>query len=173
MRFISPAPEFTWSGTLFIVTVFTVAATAQGVARVVRQKSWPRWAQTIVRVLAGLLALPLGAGAGIVMVPAMLTGSLALGRTDWSRRWRLAMGAVAAINTLAMFPLLLEDLNWGRAILGWVSMVLVYALVVVTLSLNFQPRGDGWKVSRRAAVVVVAVIAVSAAALFLITTVGL
>jgi len=69
MRFISTDPEFTRSGTPFIVTAFTLTATAQGVTRVVRHKNLPRWERTIVRVLVGLLALPLGSGAGSVMEP--------------------------------------------------------------------------------------------------------
>ena len=53
MRLITEEPEFTWSGTLFIVGLFAVVATVQGCALAVRRRRWPRWAQAPVRVLAG------------------------------------------------------------------------------------------------------------------------
>jgi hypothetical protein len=139
MRLVSGDPEFTWSGTSFIVVAFTIAGTAQGVAWAVRKRGWPRWAQAIVRALALVLALPLGAGAGIVMLPAIVTGSLAAGCTGWPRWLRLALATVAAVNTLAIFPLLHQDLSWARTIVGWLTMVPVYAVIVAAISLTLRP----------------------------------
>jgi hypothetical protein len=139
MRLVTADPEFTWSGTTFIVVAFTIAAGAQGVAWAVRERGWPRWAQAIVRTLALVLALPLGSGAGIVMLPALVTGSLAVGRTDWPRWLRVALATVALLNTAAVFPLLLLDLSWGRAIVGWLTMVPLYAVIVAAIALTLRP----------------------------------
>jgi hypothetical protein len=139
MRLVSGDPEFTWSGTSFIVVAFTLAGGAQGVAWAVRERGWPRWGQAVVRALALVLALPLGSGAGIVMLPAIVTGSLAVGRTDWPRWLRLALATVAGINTLAMFPLLHQDLSWIRTIVGWLTMIPLYAVIVAAISLTLRP----------------------------------
>jgi hypothetical protein len=139
MRLITADPEFTWSGTGFIVVAFSIAGGAQGVAWAVRQRGWPRWAQAIVRTLALVLALPLGSGAGIVMLPAIITGSLAAGRTEWPRGLRIALAGVAVVNTVALLPLFLLDLSWGRAIVGWLTMVPLYAVIVAAISLTVRP----------------------------------
>jgi hypothetical protein len=149
MRLITSDPEFTWSGTLFIVGAFTIAFTAQGVALAVRRRGSARWAQTIVRTVALVLALPLGSGAGIAMLPALVTGSIAAGRTDWRWGWRVAVGTVAVANTVALLPLLHTDLSWGRSLVGWVTMVLVYAVMVGVIAVTVRPLDDGWRLFRR------------------------
>ena len=149
MRVITDDPEFSWSGTLFIVVAFTIAFTAQGVALAVRRRGSARWVQTIVRPVALVLALPLGAGAGIAMLPALVTGSIAAGRTDWRWGWRVAVGTVAVANTVVMLPLLHTELSWGRSLVGWVTMVLVYAVMVGVIALTVRPLDDGWRLFRR------------------------
>lgn len=145
MRLITTEPEFTWSGSLFIVGAFTIAATAQGVALAARRRRWPRWAQGIIRSLALVLALPLGAGAGIVMLPALVTGSIALGRTNWRWGWRVAFAAVAAVNTVILLRLFATELPWVRAVTGWLAMIAVYAVIIGALALTLRPveRGPG------------------------------
>ena len=112
MRLITSDPAFSWSGTLLIVGIFTIAGTAQGIALAVRRRGWPRWAQTVVRALALFAALLLGGGAGIVMLPALVTGSLALGRHDWPRALRAVLGAVAVLNALALVPACWPSSPW-------------------------------------------------------------
>jgi hypothetical protein len=145
MRLITTESEFTWSGSLFIVGAFTIAATAQGVALAARRRRWPRWAQGIIRSLALVLALPLGAGAGIVMLPALVTGSIALGRTNWRWGWRVAFAAVAAVNTVILLRLFATELPWVRAVTGWLAMIAVYAVIIGALALTLRPveRGPG------------------------------
>ena len=143
MRLITTDPEFTWSGTLFIVGAFTIAATAQGIALAVRRRRWPRWAQGIVRSLALVLALPLGAGAGIAMLPALVTGSIALGRTNWRWGWRVAFAAIAAINTILLLRLFAAELPWERTVTGWPAMIVVYSVIVGALALTLRPLGRG------------------------------
>ena len=98
MRLIAADPEFTWSGTLFIVGLFTVVGTAQGCALAVRRRRWPRWAQAIVRVLAGAAALLLGAGAGSVLIVTLVCAPLAIARTGWRRSVRVVLAGLAAAN---------------------------------------------------------------------------
>ncbi len=96
-----------------------------------------------MRGLALVLALPLGAGAGIAMLPALVTGSLALGRTNWRWGWRVAFATVAAINTVVLLRLFVAELPWARTVTGWPAMVAVYAVIVSALALTLRPLGRG------------------------------
>jgi hypothetical protein len=90
MRFITFDPEFTWSGTLFIVGATTLAGTMTGLAyhrwRLGRGNRW--------RTL-GLAFLPLGMAAGAVMVPSFVLGGLAWGRRPWHPWIRVGLAAIA------------------------------------------------------------------------------
>jgi hypothetical protein len=91
MRFISPDPEFSWSGTLFIVGASLVAGAGLGLARHRRLGGGIGWWRT------SALALVLLGGAGAVMWPSVVLGGIAIGR--WRRKAMaivLGMGAVAA-----------------------------------------------------------------------------
>lgn len=99
MRLISTDPEFTWSGTLSIITVAALAGLGLGLvsgARACGRRSLWR--------LAALLAFPIvAAPQGIVaFLPAFLLGGLALsGRL--SPRWRTTLLAVAAAMPVLMW----------------------------------------------------------------------
>jgi len=77
MRFISTDPEFTWSGTLFIVIGFGIAGLAQSGAYLGRRADLRRPAMTVVRVMSVIGLLPLGMAAGAPCFP-----------RSSSRRWR-------------------------------------------------------------------------------------
>jgi hypothetical protein len=139
MRLITEEPEFTWSGTLFIIGLFTVVATVQGCALAVRRRRWPRWAQAPVRVLAGAIALLLGAGAGMIMLPALVCGPLAIGRTPWRPWIRVTLGVLAAANAVVLLPLFLGELSVARSFAGWLAMLVVYGVIIAALSLNLRP----------------------------------
>ena len=143
MRLITEEPEFTWSGTLFIVGLFTIAATVQGCALAVRRRRWPRWAQAPVRVLAGAVALLLGAGAGMIMLPTLVCGPLAIGRTTWRRGVRVGLAAIAGANAIVLLPMLLGELSVARASAGWLAMLVVYGVIITVLSLNLRPLRSG------------------------------
>ncbi len=91
MRYITTDPEFTWSGTLFIVGATTLVGALLGFARHRRNLGGVGWWRFSV---LGLLLL--GAG-GSVMWPSVILGAIALGitRPAWVRLL-LGAGAVAA-----------------------------------------------------------------------------
>lgn len=173
MRVVSADPEFTWSGTLGIIGLFTVAGAAQGVALAVRRRRWPRWAQTIVRIPVGFTALLLGGGAGIVMLPAMAAGSLAAARRDWPRWIRIALGGIVGLNVVAMLPMLHVDLGWGRTIIGWLLMLPLYAVIIGAISLNLRPLDDGWRMPTRVRVAVLAAVAAFASTIVVLSALGI
>ncbi|KGN34400.1 hypothetical protein N802_12465 [Knoellia sinensis KCTC 19936] len=80
MRLVTVEPEFSWAGTLLIITIFTIAGVALAAAYDVKQRHRSRWWK--------LLALPsilLGFGQGMFMLPGILAFSLLLSRQRWMR----------------------------------------------------------------------------------------
>lgn len=98
MRLISPDPEFSWSGTLFILGVATVVGTLLGLAAVGRTGSRPR----LARGLGASAVLPLGIGAGIVMLPPILAGAFALPGPLPLRRTRVLLLGLPCVGPLAI-----------------------------------------------------------------------
>ncbi len=155
MRLISAEPEFSWSGTIFIVALFTLAGLLQGIALAVRRRGWRWWAQLPVRVVAGVGALLLGGGAGIVMLPAIVGGALATARTDWPRWGRAVAATVAGVNALAMLVVAGTGLPVWRLVVGWLAMLALYAVIIGGVSLNLRPLPGRRPWARRTTVVAV------------------
>ena len=108
MRLISTDPEFTWAGTIFIVGAFGLAGLAQGWAAATRRAGWRRRWTTVARFVAAVLTLPLFTGAGAIMLPTVVGGSLAFWRPTY--HW-----AVRAVGVLVALP---APLLAGRDIVG-------------------------------------------------------
>jgi hypothetical protein len=132
MRFISTDPEFTWSGTLFIVGATTLAGAMTGLALHRWHRSRGQWWRAL-----GLFFLPLGAAAGSVMVPTFVLGGLALGARHWPAWIRALLGAVAIGFQVFIF-LDLDDLRRGREI----PALAIYAvfLAVETWAFSIMAR---------------------------------
>ncbi|QNE19996.1 hypothetical protein F1D05_21380 [Kribbella qitaiheensis] len=96
MRLISSSPEFSWSGTGFIVGATAIGGLAFGVLYGVRQAGRSRWWR-----LLGLVWLVVLAGPGIVFLPALLLGGLLYRRPAWARLLG-ALGIVAAELSLVL-----------------------------------------------------------------------
>ncbi len=88
MRYISSSPEFSWSGTVFILLAGTIVGTVLGLARKRRRAGGVGWWR-----LSVLSLMLLGAG-GAVMWPSVVLGAAAIGRPR--PRWlRLGLGLAA------------------------------------------------------------------------------
>jgi hypothetical protein len=157
MRVVSSEPEFTWSGTSFVIGLFAFVGLLQGVAVAVRRRGWTWWHQQPVRVVAACGGVMLGTGAGIVMLPALIGGTLASARTDWPARARTIPAAIAAINALAMWWALGGSLPVWRAAAGWLAMLALYAVVIAGLARNLRPLAGGPHPSGRTSRIVLAV----------------
>jgi hypothetical protein len=148
MRFISTDPEFTWSGTLFIVFGFGIAGLAQSAAYLGRRAGLRRSRQTALRVATFTCLLPLGAAAGGPVFPTIVIAPLALTHTEWSTRTRLLVGGIALIPLVAIAGILLDDLWVGRAAAGFVWFLGVYVGIVWAARFTMAPQPDGWKAPR-------------------------
>lgn len=78
MRWISTDPEFSWSGSIYIVGAITIFVTTQSVVSVLRSRNLSRGKSRLVRAGGILLTLPIFAAAGGSMFPTVALASFAL-----------------------------------------------------------------------------------------------
>ena len=134
MRFISDQPEFSWSGTGFIVGAATIVGTALGLAWLRRSRGGRGWWR-----LWGLAVLSLGMGAGSIMIPTVIVGAVALGR-PW-RGWIKAAVLMVALVPQAL--VLLTDTD-HMAVLPRLAGLAIYVVLLgietAAASIVFRPR---------------------------------
>jgi len=167
MRYISTNPEFSWSGTLFILGASAIAGSVLGLARHRRSVGGVGWWRLSVASL-----LLLGAG-GAVMWPTVVLGAIAIGRRR--PRWVvtvLTLGAVAA-QIPVMQDAVLENgrlgiAGKGVAILWFAPMIAAEAWA---FSIAFAPSLAGVAVPGRLKRVLI-VAPVALVAIFSIVVVG-
>jgi hypothetical protein len=150
MRLIAEDPEFTWSGTIFIVAAFTIFGLSQSIVAVVRRRARRRWTLTIARVGGAIGFMPLFVGAGAIMLPTVVGGGLAVARKDWGRVPRaicvvLALGPVVMVGSQ-----LVGSFGWSmRALVGFLSMLAIYGTIIAATRFTIEPQSDGWRLKRR------------------------
>ncbi len=166
MRLITEDPEFSWSGTIFIVLAFTIAGAGHGVAWAVRRAGVRRRWSTTARVAAAVLTLPIFTGAGAMMLPTVFGASVAGARTDWPRAARLVAALVAIPVPIIIAADLVDNGITPGVLLGVVLMVATYAVVVRSSYAIAAPIADGWRLPR-----IVRVLTVVAAAIALLLVV--
>lgn len=137
MRWISDEPEFSWSGTIFIVGAFTVAFAAAGLVHGGRARGW-RGLLVPARAAAIVLSLPCFVGAGGFMLPTIVLGCLALARTDWPRSVRVGLGT---LSTLMVGPVVLQlgGIGWIRSVTGAITYGLLAAFEIRVLAEPYRP----------------------------------
>jgi hypothetical protein len=166
MRLISTDPEFSWSGTVFIVMAFTIAGLGHGIAWAARRSAHRRPWSTVGRTFGAVLTMPLFIGAGGIMLPTVVGAALCRWRSDWP----VAMRAYAALVAVPA-PLIIVRDSWHdgmslRMVAGLALMALTYTVIVTTLRPIAAPLDDGWRMPRplRIALLVLAALALAAIA---------
>lgn len=168
MRWISTDPEFSWPGTIGILTGFTLFGGMQAGAAAYRRRQRSRRRTTLVRVVCGSLSMGIFGAAGAVMFPTVLFGGLAVWRRDWWPAARVVSAVAAA--PLAVFTAgdIVDDFGWSLATVGRLAVfVAIYAAVIAATRPTIAPIPDGWRFPRVVAWVlstlIVAVVVVSVA----------
>ena len=152
MRWISTEPDFSWSGTIFIIQSFTIFATTQAVVYVLRRKVRTRRLTSIIRGGGILFSLPIFGGAGVVMLPTVALASIALWRKALNKWVRIALLTISLIPTVAI---IIEEIGkhfgWNFVTLGKsLLFLLIYSTVVFLLKPTLTPYiGTDPKASRR------------------------
>lgn len=91
MRLISEHPEFSWSGTLYIVGAAAVIGSVVALAHVAMARQWR--AAMVLRVPAVMVHVLLGMGPGALLT--IVFGSIALARRRFGLAMRIALGLLA------------------------------------------------------------------------------
>lgn len=155
MRLIADDPDFTWSGTLFIVFGFTIFGFAQSIVAVARRHARRRWALTLVRTIGTVGMLPLFVGAGAVMLPTVLGGGLSLARDGWSRITRGLCLLVAAVPVVFVGSDLVDKFGWSlHTAAGVAAMLGVYGTIIRATRPTFAQQLDGWRLPRGATIAI-------------------
>jgi len=146
MRWISTDPEFSWSGSIFIVMSFTIFFTAQSIVAIFRRRVRSRRATTLVRVLGVLLSLPLFSAAGAVMLPTVAIASIVLwtgvlnkfgGKGRVARVVLLALSLAIPINISRD---IISDFGWTIPTLGRILLfVTIYSIVIIATRPTLKP----------------------------------
>ncbi len=144
MRLIAPDPDFTWSGTIFIVAGFTIFGLAQSVAALARRRRWRRWPLRFARSGGFVGMLPLFMAAGGLMMPAVVGGGLAAWRTDWHPAVRVVPALLAISDVVLVSRGIADDFGLSaRTIAGIAAMVLVYGVIVWATRATLAPAVGG------------------------------
>ena len=160
MRWISGDPEFSWGGTIFIVTAFALLGMTQGIAAAARVGGRRRPVVTVARVFGVIGMMTIFAGAGAIMLPTVVGGGLALYRTDWRRWLRVIFALVAAPPVVFVTLGIVDEIGVVRGVPQVVLFLLVYGAVLWAVRASLAPLRDGWRMNRvaRTVLVVVAVL---------------
>lgn len=138
MRFISTDPEFTWSGTGFILAASLLAGLGLGTAYALGRRGHRGW----WRLFAAPLIL-LGAGAGSIMLPGTIIGGLAFGRRSWPTLVRVILATLAIGGTIALVGLTGED---G---FGPIKTAIALAIFAVLHTIEMAAAGIAFRSPRR------------------------
>ncbi len=155
MRLITDDPEFSWTGTIFIVTAFTIVGVGHGIAWAARATTVRRRWSTVARVAGAVLTLPLFTGAGALMLPTVAAGSMARWRNDWVWPARALLAVIAAAAPVAVVVGVVEHEVTTRRLLGLLLFALTYASIIVSMRSIVAPVDDGWRMPRPARIAIV------------------
>ena len=141
MRLIAEKPEFTWSGTLFIVLGFAIFGLTQSIVAVARRKPRRRWTLTLIRTIGVVGMLPLFVAAGAQMFPTVVGGGLAQARVGWRRATRGIWLVVAAGPVIFIAHDLVDKFGWSlHAMMGIGVMLAIYATIVAATRFAFSAQ---------------------------------
>jgi hypothetical protein len=141
MRLISEDPDFTWSGTIFIVGGFTFFGLTQSIVAVARRRTTRWWRLTGVRTIGAVGMLPLFVAAGALMFPTVAGCGLASARSEWPKAIRGLCLVVATGPVLFVGTDLIGSFGWSlHALAGFVTMLAVYATIIWATRFNFAAQ---------------------------------
>ncbi|MDP1711757.1 MAG: hypothetical protein Q8K86_04795 [Candidatus Nanopelagicaceae bacterium] len=140
MRWISTDPEFTWSGTFFIVLAFVIFGAVHSLVFFAREGGWSSGRVNLIRIASIFLSLPLFVAAGSAMFPTVLTGSLARWRTDWWIWLRWILAGCSVIIPIFIIRDIGNDFGWGIATFGRVLLfIAIYSVVISAIRSAVSP----------------------------------
>ena len=144
MRYISTEPEFSWGGTIYIVLAPTMLGLAAGL-----YAARPRW---WTRVLAIATLIPLGMGAGAMMLPTVAFGAIA-----WSRKrlatWARAIYALLACPLAVLIVIEISgDFGAAQTVVGalWYLVLVASIIMIASVGIAGSEGSEGSEGGRAA-----------------------
>lgn len=140
MRWISTEPDFTWSGSIFIVVAFTIFMVNQSLVRLLRQRFKSRRSVLLIRIGGVIFSLPIFGGAGGMMFPAVALASVAAWHTALGKRTRGVLLLLALIIPVIISNDIVSDFGWSFATIGRILLfVAIYSVVVFATKPTISP----------------------------------
>ena len=134
MRWISTDREFSWNGTIFIVSSFTIAIAIQPIVSLLRRRFNGKKAKTLLRIGGAIFSLPIFVEMGAIMFPTVALAGIALWSTKLSKRFRGILFALSLIGPFFISRNIISDSGWTIATLGRILLfILIYNAVIVLL----------------------------------------
>lgn len=150
MRVISEDPDFTWSGTIFIVGGFSFFGLTQSIVAVARRRTTRWWTLTGARTIGAVGMLPLFLAAGALMFPTVVGCGFASARSEWPKAVRRLCLVVAAGPVLFVGTDLIGSFGWSlHTLAGFVMMLAVYATIIWAARFTFTAQNAASPAPRR------------------------
>lgn len=132
MRWISTDPEFSWSGTIFIVLAFMIFSTNQSIVLLLRQKIRGKRSVLVVRTFGVIFSLPIFAAAGAIMFPTVALASVGTWNSSLGRRTRGVLLLLSLGIPIKISIDIISDFGWTVATLGRILLfVFIYSLIII------------------------------------------
>ena len=177
MRWISTDPEFSWSGSIFIVIAFMIFMVNQSLVRLLRQRFKGRRSVLLIRIGGVIFSLPIFSAAGGIMFPAVALASVGTWNTALGKRTRGVLLLLAFIIPVIISKDIVSDFGWSFATIGRILLfVSIYSAITIATKPTISPfRNEASEVVKmskgKKTLLVVAILAIGG--IFFISTVGL
>jgi hypothetical protein len=172
MRFVSTEPEFSWSGSVYIVGVFAILGLMAGLVGMARSRGGKGLLGT--RIAGSVLALGCFMAAGAAMFPTIVPASLGVARTDWPRALRgglIIFGATVAV----LVVMSIDGLPLGHRLVALAMYLPLCAFEIIMVSRILEPSLPAGSVRDAALPLRLVCVALPLAAVFalVIVTIGI
>lgn len=136
MRWISTDPDFSWSGSIFIVIAFMIFMVNQSLIRLLRQRFKSRRSVLLIRIGGVIFSLPIFAGAGAMMFPSVVLASVAAWNPALGKRIRGVLSLLALIIPAIISNDIVSDFGWTFATIG---RILLFASIYSVITFATKP----------------------------------
>jgi hypothetical protein len=177
MRWISTDPEFSWSGSIFIVLAFMIFMVNHSIVKLLRQLFRGRRSVLFIRVSGVIFSLPIFTAAGGVMFPSVALASVGTWNSALGKRTRGLLLLLALIIPIKISMDIVSDFGWSLATIGRILLfVTIYSVVIFSTKPTMSPfRNEASEVVKmsksKKILLVVGILLIGG--LFFIFTVGL
>lgn len=177
MRWISTDPEFSWSGSIFIILAFMIFMVNHSIVKMLRQRFNGRRSVLLIRTSGVIFSLPIFSAAGGMMFPSVALASVATWNPALGKRTRGVLFFLALIIPILISRDIVLDFGWSFTTIGRILLFIsIYSVVIFSTKPTLTPfRNEASEVVKmsksKKILLVVGILLIGG--LFFIFTVGL